>query len=147
MRSCIQDADLTEDCVPETQNPDQPVSQSGDIIAILANMSDGGVDMFSSTPTFKHMRICDDNTSLVKEWGSTSILKHIGLMEEDLEIFVDVVDNRFAPTLPGAKYDRALNTLPTPTWSLGSVEALIIVGGACCELSKVASVWGMKSLA
>lgn len=110
--------------------------------------------MLSPSPTIKHLRFCDDNAPLVKEGCLASILKYIGLMEEeDLEVFVDDVDDKFAPTsptLPGAKDDRALmlippNIVPTPTWSSGNAEALILERGACRNLSKVASVRGVKS--
>ena len=82
----------------ETQNLDQLSSQSLDIIAILANMMDGGGNT-SSTPTFKHPRLSEVNSPLMNEECSTYILKHIGLMEEeDLEVFVDALDDRLVPT-------------------------------------------------
>lgn len=91
--------DSIEDCVFETQNLDQLSSQFLDIVAILANMMDGGGDNTSCTPTFKHPRLGEANSPLMNEECSTYILKHIGLMEEeDLEVFVDALDDRLVPT-------------------------------------------------
>lgn len=57
---------------------------------------------------------------------STTILKHIEMMEEDeLEIFVDVLDGKVGPTSPtptGVEYDSAFTTLP-PIALLHIVEA------------------------
>lgn len=83
-----------------------------------------------------------------------STLKHIGLIEEeDLKVFMDVVDDRSTPTSPlppSATDERALSLLPSnimhePTRSSRSVEVLTLTGGACQELSKAMSVRGMKS--
>ena len=107
-------------------------------------MAEGGGNTFSSTPTLLPPWVCYDNSSLVKEGSSTSILMHIGFIkEEDLEVFVDAFNDRFAPTLPSpsnSKYKRTLallpsNTLFSPNWSWRSMEALILAGGIHWELN------------
>ena len=46
-------------------------------------MLEGWVDHFSSTPTISNLRACKGYLPLAKEGRSTSILKHIGMLEED----------------------------------------------------------------
>lgn len=47
-----QEDHLIVDCVRETQNIDHSITESVDVIAIFGSMPEGGVDHFSSTPTF-----------------------------------------------------------------------------------------------
>lgn len=58
--------------------------------------------------------------------------------EDDHEVFDNAINDKFAPTSTtplGSTDERDLsllpsNTLHTPSWSSGSLEALILVGGA-----------------
>lgn len=112
------------------------------------------MDNFSTTPNLLHPSDCEGGSSLTKEGRSTSIPKYIGMVEEDeLEVFVDVLDDKFGPNSPtplGAMGDRALTLFPSFVWhshnqSNANVETLLLEGGAHQETSKVMSVWGMKS--
>lgn len=60
-----------------------------------------GIHTFFSTPTNRLPRVLEDTLPCAQEGCATSILKHIGLGEEDdLEIFVDAKDDQSAPTSP-----------------------------------------------
>jgi hypothetical protein len=93
-----QEDDLIVDCVPETQNIDRSISQSIDVIFILTSMLEGWVDHFSSTSTISNLCAREGCSPLAKKGRSTSILKHIGMLEDELEVFVDSLDDNFVPT-------------------------------------------------
>lgn len=79
---------------------------------------------------------------------STTILKHIGMMKEDeLEVFVDVLDDKVGPSVVE---DKALTLLPPvalPPHSRSNVgvETMLLAGEAHRETSIVTSVHGLKS--
>lgn len=70
---------MTEDHILETQNPNQSNSQSLDVIAILANMTDKAGENVSPTPTFKHPKIGEVDSTIINKGCSSFILKHIGI--------------------------------------------------------------------
>ena len=112
-RTDSQEDDLIVDFIPETQNIDQSLSQSTDDIAILATMPKGRVDHLHFTSTFSTPCIHEGGSPLAKMDWLGAILKHIGLTEEDeLEVFVDALDDEFVPTSltpPSSTSDKALN--------------------------------------
>lgn len=90
-----QEDDLIVDCVNEIQNIDQSISLSIDVIVILVNFfKREGVDHSSSTPIFSTSCAQDGCPPLVMDNRSTSILKHIDMLEEDeWGVFVDALDD------------------------------------------------------
>lgn len=65
------------------------------VVEIITNMYEGGIDNFSSTLNFLY-----SYTRFVMNDKSTTILKHIGMMEEDeLEVFVEVLDDKVGPSV------------------------------------------------
>ena len=62
-------------------------------------MMDGEKDDISPTPTFKHPRIGEVDSS--NEGCSTFILKHIGIIKkDDQEVFVDALNDRQTQVSP-----------------------------------------------
>lgn len=142
--------DLNEECVPETQNSTQSSSQPLDVITFLANGMEEARDETSPTPTFKHPRIGEVES--VNEGHSTSILQHIGLIEEDdQEVFVDALDDRSTPISPTPLMIEE-NIVPsltvgiTPTTSSQRLTESTKNGDDRRNL-KAASVRGLKSSA
>jgi hypothetical protein len=65
------------------------------VVEIITNMHEGGIDNFPSTLNF--LSFC---TRFVMNGKSTTILKHIGMMEEnELEVFVEVLDDKVGPSV------------------------------------------------
>lgn len=69
--------DLIVDCVHETQNVDQFISQAMHVVEVIANMHEGGLDNFPSTPNFLFPCARVGGSSLAMDGKLTIILKHI----------------------------------------------------------------------
>jgi hypothetical protein len=142
--------DLSDECVPETQNSTQSSSQPLDVITFLANGMEEERDETSPTPTFKHPRIGE--VGFANEGHSTSILQHIGLIEEDdQEVFVDALDDRPTPISPTPLMieENIVSSLTdgiTPTTSSQRLKEPTRNGEDRRNL-KAASVRGLKSSA
>lgn len=126
------------------------------VIAILANMMEEGGENMSPTPAFKHPRRGEVDSVLTKEGCSTSILKHIGIMEEDdLEVFVDVLNDRpvtLSPTPLRNEESRTLSltsnfTLLAFTKNTKRVEDPTVITNDCHDLNMVSKHPGNKSFA
>lgn len=78
-------------------------------------MLECGVNHLSSILTFSNPCVCEGCPSSVMEGWSTSILRHIGMAEEDeLEVFVDALDDKSiltSMTLPCTMDDNAMTLL------------------------------------
>lgn len=67
------------DCVHETQNMDHFISQAVDVVEVILNMHEDGIDNFPSTPNFLFPSARIDGLALAMDGKLTIILKHIGI--------------------------------------------------------------------
>ena len=134
---------------------EQSNSQFLDVIAIPPNMIDGRRNNIPPTQTFKHSRIREINWGLVYGRVLESIIKHIGIMDEDdLEVFDNALDDRLVSTSPTPSRieDWTLilnlkNTLSTSTHDTKNMEDHWMFDDGRCEVKKIVSIWEMKSFA
>lgn len=82
------DDDSTMDCVLETQNMDQSISHSTNVIAIIANMLENGRYTFSSTPTLMPPQVGDGSHSIAQDGCSSSMLIHTGFGDRRISRFL-----------------------------------------------------------
>lgn len=87
---------LSEECVPEIQNWTLSSNQPLDVMIFLANGMERERDGISPMTNFKQPKIGEVESTNVGH--PTSILQHIGLIEEDdQEVFVDGLDQSHQP--------------------------------------------------